>query len=88
MILKLGTQHRGLQLYIVSINDDPGLTLTYFTARSNFVAYTFELGNLLQSSLMGKLQANGQIDGRFMFLKNNLTPWGCLSLPLGLYTRI
>ena len=31
-------QHNGLKLYKVSINDDPGLTLTYVTARSNFVA--------------------------------------------------
>ena len=37
MILKLGMQHRGLKLYKVYINDDPGLTLTYFTARSVFV---------------------------------------------------
>ena len=35
MILKLGLQHQGqaLQVYI---NDDPGLTLTYFMARSNW----------------------------------------------------
>ena len=33
MILKLGMQHRGLKLYNVCINGDPGLTLTYFTAR-------------------------------------------------------
>ena len=35
MILKLGMQHQGLKLYKVYINSDPGLTLTYFTARSN-----------------------------------------------------
>ena len=34
---KLGMQHRGLQPIIVCLNDDPGVTLTYFTARSNFV---------------------------------------------------
>ena len=44
----LGT--RALQrLYI---NDDPGLTLTYFMARSNWVTCTFEWGKLLQSHLM------------------------------------
>ena len=32
---KLGMQHRGLQPIIVCSNDDPGVTLTYFTARSN-----------------------------------------------------
>ena len=37
MILKLGILHWGLKLYTVNINDDPGLTLTYFTARSNLV---------------------------------------------------
>ena len=41
MILKLGMLHRGLNLYKVNINDDPGLTLTYFTARSNFVIWAF-----------------------------------------------
>ena len=34
MILKLGMQHRTLELYKVRINGDPGLSLTYFTARS------------------------------------------------------
>ena len=38
----LGTQ--ALQSYI---NDDPGLTLTYFAARSNWVTCTFEWGKLL-----------------------------------------
>ena len=34
MILKLGVKHLGLELYKVYINHDPGMTLTYFTARS------------------------------------------------------
>ena len=38
---KLGMQHWGLQLIIVCSNDDPGLTLTYFTARSNLVTQAF-----------------------------------------------
>ena len=42
MILKLGMQHQGPIFYKVYINDDPGLTMTYFSARSNRVAYTFE----------------------------------------------
>ena len=54
MILKLGIQHWGLKLYKVYINDDPGLTLTYFTARSNCVSYTFESGKLIQSHFMGE----------------------------------
>ena len=31
----------GLQRIIVFSNDDPGVTLTYFTARSNLVTYGF-----------------------------------------------
>ena len=34
---KLGMLHRGLQPIIVCLNDDPGVTLTYFTTRSNLV---------------------------------------------------
>ena len=41
MIFKLGMQHQGLKLYKVNIYDDPALTLTYFTARSNLVTYAF-----------------------------------------------
>ena len=41
MILKLGMKHQGLKLNKVYINDDPGLTLTYFTARSNLVNLAF-----------------------------------------------
>ena len=41
MTLKLGMQHRVLEYYQVCSNDDPGLTLTYFTARSNLVPYAF-----------------------------------------------
>ena len=44
MILKVGMRHQGLKLYKIFINDDPGLTLTYFTARSNWVAFMFEWG--------------------------------------------
>ena len=35
MIMKLGMEHYELTLYTVYINDDPELTLTYFTAISN-----------------------------------------------------
>ena len=47
IVLKLGMYHWGFKLYKVYINDDPGLTLTYFTARSNWVICTFEWGKLL-----------------------------------------
>ena len=32
----------GLQPIIVCSNDDPGVSLTYFTARSNLVTYVFQ----------------------------------------------
>ena len=41
MTLKLGTQHRVLECSQIYSNDDPGLTLTYFTTRSNLVPYAF-----------------------------------------------
>ena len=41
MTLKLGLQHRVLEFYQVCSTDDAGLTLTYFTARSNLVPYAF-----------------------------------------------
>ena len=41
MTLKLGMLHRVLEYYQVGSNDDPALTLTYFTARSNLVPCAF-----------------------------------------------
>ena len=41
MTFNFGMQHRVLEYYQVCSNDDPGLTLTYFTARSNLVPYAF-----------------------------------------------
>ena len=38
---KFGMKHPGLQLVIVCSNDDPGVTLTYFMARSNLVTKVF-----------------------------------------------
>ena len=39
MILKVGMQHLVLEYYQICSNDDPGMTLTYFMARSNLVPY-------------------------------------------------
>ena len=41
MTLKLGMRHRVLQYYRVCSNDASGLTLSYFTARSNLIPYAF-----------------------------------------------
>ena len=48
MTLKLGMQHRVLAYYQVGSNDDRGLTLTYFTRRSNLVPYAFVWGKVKQ----------------------------------------
>ena len=41
MTLNLGMHHRVLEYYQICSNDDPGLTWTYFMARSNLVPYAF-----------------------------------------------
>ena len=44
MTLKFCMQHRILDYYQMCSNDDPGMTLTYFTARSNLIRYAFVRG--------------------------------------------
>ena len=41
MTLKLGMQHCVLEYYQICLNDDPWLTMTNFTIRSNLVPYAF-----------------------------------------------
>ena len=41
MALKVGMQHCVLEDFQVCSNDDPGMTLTYFTAKSNLAPYAF-----------------------------------------------
>ena len=43
MIMKLGMEQYVLKLYKVNINDDPELTLTYFTTISNLAKLVFVL---------------------------------------------
>ena len=52
MTLKVGMLHRVLKYYQIYSNDDTGLILTYFTARSNLVPYAFvrEKGNIMDFS--------------------------------------
>ena len=52
MTLKVGMRHRVLKYYPICSNDDPGLTLTYFTAKSNFIPYAFvwEKGKIMDFS--------------------------------------
>ena len=44
MTLKLGMQHCVLEYYQICLNDDPWLTMTNFTIRSNLVPYAFVWG--------------------------------------------
>ena len=82
----LGTQ----KLYKIYINDDPGLTLTYFTARSNLVPYAFvwEKGKKMDFSETIvfydlKLATDDRSDKKFL-LTSKLCPLGAVCpLPRG-----
>ena len=85
MTLNFGMHHQVLKFYQVCSNDDPGLALTYFTARSNLVPYAFlwEKGKNMDFSETVvvydlKLATNDRSDKKFL-----LTSKLC---PLGLYT--
>ena len=41
MTLEVCMQHRVFKYFQICLNDDPELTLTYFTARSNLIPYAF-----------------------------------------------
>ena len=84
MVLKLGMQHRVLKYYQVWSNDDPGLTLTYFTAKSNLVPYAFdwEKGKTMYFSETIviydlKLATDDQSDKKFL-LTSKLCPLGAV----------
>ena len=66
MLSKLGMQHLGLNPYKLYMNDDPGLTLTYFMARSNKVVDVLHEEYCYEVFLKGKMT---HIDIRFMFWK-------------------
>ena len=90
MTLNLGMHHQVLECYQVCSNDDPGLTLTYFTARSNLVPYAFvwEKGKTVDFSetIVNydlKLAPDDQNDMKFL-LTSKLCPLeDCMLLPLG-----
>ena len=50
MILKLDMQHRGLKLYKIYINGDPGLTLTFYS-KVKFRNLGFSVGKSENSGL-------------------------------------
>ena len=90
MTLKFGMQHRVLEYYQVYSNDDPGLTLTYFMARSNLVPYAFvwEKGKRMDFSETIivydlKLAKDDRSDKKFL-LTSKLCPLGAVCpLPRG-----
>ena len=90
MTLKLGMHHRVFKYYQVCSNDDPGLTLTYFTARSNMVRYAFvwEKGKTMDFSenivvYELKLATDDRSDKKFL-LTSILCPLGAVCpLPRG-----
>ena len=62
---KLGMKHRGLQSIIVCSNDDPGVTLTYFMARSNLVTKAFSTGKGEKVDFSETIAAYGLKVGRY-----------------------
>ena len=94
MTLNLGMHHWVLEYYQVCSNDDPGLTLTYFTARSDLVPYAFiwEKGKTMDFSETIvvydlKLATDDRSDKKFL-LTSKLSPGDCMPPAPGLYTCI
>ena len=52
MTLKVSMQHRVLEYFHIYSNDDPELTMTYFTARPNLIPYAsvWEKGKIMDFS--------------------------------------
>ena len=72
---------------IVCSNDDPRLTLTYFTARSNFVSYAFIWGKLLESHLMEETYSKWP-EWQKVYVYIKFWPQGVVCPCPGLYTCI
>ena len=95
MTLKLGMQHQVLKYYQICSNDDPGLTLTFFKAKSNLVPYAFiwEKGKTMDFSESTvvydlKLETDDRSDKKFL-LTSKPCPLGAVwPLPKGYYTCI
>ena len=94
MTLKLNIQHWMLECYQICSNDDTGLTLTYFTARSNLVSYAFvwEKGKAMEFSETIvvydlKLATDDRSDKKFLLTSTLCPLWAVCPAP-GLYTCI
>ena len=84
MTLKLGMHHWVFKYYQVCSNDDPGLTLTYFTTRSNLVPYAFvwakgKTMDISETIVVYdlKLATDDQSDKKFL-LTSKLCPLGAV----------
>ena len=95
MTLKLGMQHRVHEYYQVCSNDDSGLTLTYFTARSNLLPYAFvwEKGKTMDFSetivVYDLKLATGDPSDKKFLLTSKLCPLVAVCPPApGLFTCI
>ena len=95
MTLKVGMSHQVLQKYQVCSNDDPELTLTYFTARSNLVPYAFvwEKGKTMEFfrnyySLWFETSNRWPKWQEVSVDIKTLSPGGCMPPVPGLYTCI
>ena len=63
--MTIGMQHRVFEYYKAVSNDDYGLTLTYFTARSNMVPYAFVWGKGKTMDLSDTMVVYDVNDGGF-----------------------
>ena len=90
MTLKLDMQHLVHEYYPIYSNDDPGLTVTYFTARSILVPYAFVWGkgeamDFSETIVIYdlKLATDDQRDKKFLLI-SKLCPLGAVcALPRG-----
>ena len=73
----------GTRAHRICSNDDPRLTLTYFTARSNLVPYAFIWGKLLESHLMEETYSKWPEWQKVYVKIKILTPGVCLPQPRG-----
>ena len=90
MTLKLGMQHQVHKYYQVCSNDDTGLTLTYFTARSNLVPYAFVWEKDKQMDFSKtvaiydlKVAADYRSDKKFILTSELCPPGAVCPLPWG-----
>ena len=83
MILKLGMKHQAIKLYKVCKNQDPGMTLTYFKARSTYVADAFEWGKLLIYDMRGKICSKWANRQNIYVYEKKMSLGDCLRLPQG-----